>query len=166
MRLIHEQYDESRVQRVLKALRDMYVNGGVIFAVFTEQSANEYRNAQEELRAFLDSTVVRSTLHDLIIPEVLSPLPSHTLISAANLQSDTKSMLQRGGAYTRGHDGNPGRLAESFCGCVLGDRIGNKLFRIDGAWTHWFYDIAWDYTCIMKIGSQQRWIVFCCTDTD
>jgi hypothetical protein len=166
MRLINEENDNSHVQAVLTALRGMYVNGGVVFAVFAVQSVKEYPNAQDELRAFLDSPVVRRTLHYLKIPEGLTPLPSHTLISPTTLQSDIKSMLRQGGAYTRGCNENADKLAASFCGCLLGDRIDIKLFRIDGAWTPWFYDVAWDYTCIMKLASQERWVVFCCTDTD
>ena len=166
MYLVKKDIEYPQVQRVVDALRGMYVNGGVICTAFTYRSMKEYDNAQDELRAFLDSPDVRRALDLLRIPDGLTPLPHHSLISPSTLQSDITSMLQRGGAYTRGVGGEAKSLAASFCGCVLGDREEIRLFRIDGAWSPWFYDVAWDYTCVMHLPSQERWVVFCCTDTD
>ncbi len=166
MHLIPTDKEYPKAQPVVNALRDAYLNGGVILATFSCRSMKDYDSAQDELRAFLDSPGVRRALHFLKIPHGLTPLPTHSLISSITLQSDVTSMLQRGGAYTRGVEGNSQKLAASFCGGILGDRQEIRLFRVDGAWSPWFYDVAWDYTCIMKIPSHKRWVVFCCTDTD
>ena len=166
MRLNTEASKNQKAQSVIDVLCGMYVNGDVIFTTFSYHSIMEYNNAQDELHAFLDSPDVRRTLHFLKIPVELRPLPQHSLISPITLQSDITSMLQRGGAYTDGVKHEAKALAASFCGVLLSDRKGIQLFRIEGAWSPWFYDVAWDYTCVMKIPSQKHWIVFCCTDTD
>lgn len=166
MQFITEASENPKVQNVVEILRGLYVNGGVTFATFTHRSMEEYNNAQGELCAFLDSPDVRRTLHFLKIPDGLSPLPQHSLVSPSTLQSDITCMLKRGGAYTRGVEHEAETLAAAFCGILLGDRNGIQLFRIEGAWSPWFYDVAWDYTCVMKIPSQKRWVILCCTDTD
>ncbi len=159
--------ENSKLKSVLDMLRGFYVNGGVIFATFdSSDDLLPNSNPQADLLDFLDSPDLRRSLHYLEIPTSLHPLPTHTMISIELLEADIASLLKSGGAYTDGYADDPRRIAQAFRAALAVDRNDTRIFRIEGAWTRWFYDVAWDYSTVIHSRKKNRWTIFCCTDTD
>lgn len=41
-----------------------------------------------------------------------------------------------------------------------------EVFKIIGAWTPWFYDVAWDPSFVIFNRPQMKFWILCMTDTD
>ncbi len=77
--------------------------------------------------------------------------------------------LLAGGAYTRfkGTEDDARALSRNFIEAILPDgRLSASVYKIDGAWTDWYYDVAWGKTFIIYDRVGCRWSIFCATDTD
>jgi hypothetical protein len=76
--------------------------------------------------------------------------------------------LVAGGAYGGGVPEEAARqLSRAFVASCFNDHhLSVTVFAIRGAWTDWFYDVAWDssYLCVDPLAA--RWTCLFFTDTD
>jgi hypothetical protein len=74
--------------------------------------------------------------------------------------------LLRGGAYKQftGTEDEARRLSREFVTVIGHDHA--QVFKIEGAWTDWFYDVAWDSSFVIYDAQCMRWWILCMTDTD
>jgi hypothetical protein len=58
-------------------------------------------------------------------------------------------------------------LATAVAEAMLGGDFDNtQVFVAHEAWSSFFYDVAWDYTCLVVHPSRRRIEVILATDTD
>jgi hypothetical protein len=56
------------------------------------------------------------------------------------------------------------RLSREFVAAIGHDYT--QVFSIEGAWTGWFLDVAWDSSFVVYDPQRMRWWILCMTDTD
>ncbi len=88
------------------------------------------------------------------------------IYSAYEMEGALTATLLQGGAYDRfpGTEDEARVLSRQFMTAIGHDQA--QVFKILGAWTHWFGDIAWDASFIVLDMQRMRWWVLCMTDTD
>lgn len=72
----------------------------------------------------------------------------------------------QGGAYQKfsGTEDEAGLLSRHFVAVIGHDHT--QVFKVLGAWTYWFYDVAWDTSFVILDAQRMRWWILCMTDTD
>ncbi|HUG67925.1 MAG TPA: hypothetical protein VMM76_09240 [Pirellulaceae bacterium] len=170
-------FHDDRLDIVVRALETTHVNGGVLLrcfrpllgARFGEAHQQDLRGVEHWLRCFLECQTVRDLIPELRIPNPLGELPPFTTYGAYEFEGALIPLLLRGGAYIGSSisENDARTLARGFVDAMVGDcRDLITVFRLDGAWTDWFYDIAWDATFIVFNPVAMCWCLFCVTDTD
>jgi hypothetical protein len=159
-------------------LKKTYANGDVILKILQPIDIKEFDAANTRnrkgleyiLKCFLESKSVQESIPNLEIPRTLDEAPKHIWYSRYEFEGAIISMILRGGAYKRLEypEDYLREVARNFVDALFGDAVLNVFVcRIDGPWTNWFYDVAWDSTFIIfDPWVNKRWVVLCATDTD
>jgi hypothetical protein len=94
--------------------------------------------------------------------------PKYRAISAFECEGALVHLLVCGGAYGGGVPEEVARrLGRDFVdACLEGRRLNCIVFAIAGAWTPWFYDVAWDNTFFIYDPGARAWTCLAATDTD
>lgn len=185
-----EPYDPAPFDPYLRALREVYVNGGALLHGFTVPEDlifdwyplgrntldTSYGDAEglDFFTRFLGSAAVRDAAPELQVPEPLRlPQPPGQVLfqwgSALMFEGGCAQVLFQGGAYRRfpGTAAEAKRLAREFSAGLMGDRYEDVLvYHASKAWTPWFGDVAWDGTSVLFDKGTRRLWLFCYTDTD
>ena len=163
--------------RFVTAMTEQLTNGGCLLtqfvakdrARFDEALANDRQGVGHWLGAFLNRPEVRESLAVVRIAEAESVPPAFRTIGAFEMEGALVEILLGGGAYTRGV-GSEERarvLAKDFVDALVGvNRRHCTVFVIDGAWTPWFFDVAWDYSYLLFDTVARCWWTLFMTDTD
>jgi hypothetical protein len=169
--------DDPRLEAVTNAVHASHVNGDAILRIFLPTSDVAFDTAARSdlqgidhlLRCFLEARSVRDAIPDLKIPYPLTPLPQYTWYGTYEFEGAVTHLLLVGGAYeSAGLSEDQARsMSRAFVDALVGSaRLQSSVYRISGAWTEWFYDIAWDATFVVYQPVARRWALFCATDTD
>jgi len=169
--------DDPRLLEVKRLVEASHTNGGVILCVFQPTSDAVFETAARSdlqgidhlLRCFLEASSVRDAVPDLKIPYPLAPMPQYTWYGTYEFEGAVTQLLLVGGAYTSAGFGEERArtLSRAFVDALVGNaRFQTSVYRISGAWTEWFFDIAWDATFVIYQPVARRWTLFCATDTD
>jgi hypothetical protein len=164
---------DARLTAYLEALRQIYANGRVLLRCFQPtdtaafHSASHYglRGLDHVLSAFLGAPTIQVYLSELHIPSPLK-LPAYQCYSAYEMEGALTVALLQGGAYHKflGPEDEARQLSREFVAAIGRDHT--QVFKIEGAWTDWFYDIAWDLSFVILDAGHMRWWILCMTDTD
>jgi hypothetical protein len=117
----------------------------------------------------LQAESVLAAVPELQIPFPLQKLPRYGLYTGFEFEGAvTHSLLSRGAYVASKLDVETARkLSRDFVDALVnGDRLATIVYSIRGAWTEWFFDIAWDQTFVVVNVPTGRWTLFCFTDTD
>ena len=172
-----EDYQDDRLNTAVRALERTHANGGVLLRCFHPLIGERFGKAYQQdlrgdehwLRCFLECETVRNQISELKIPHPLGDVPQFTTYGAYEFEGALISLLLRGGAYVKSSltENDARTFARDFVDAVVGDyRDYVTVFRVDGAWTDWFCDVAWDATFIVLNPVAKCWWLFCVTDTD
>jgi hypothetical protein len=180
--LVLASYSSPQIDTIIHAFKDLYRNGKIILSIFEPVNSeffdqayfNDLQGPEHLLRAFLESSSVRDVLSKLAIPfEIpypLTPMPKYELYSYFELEGAITHLLYSGGAYTSHHyDEKVARnMSRDFVSALLPatNQKHHFIYRIYGAWTNWFDDVAWDTTFVICAPIDKRMMLFCMTDTD
>ncbi|RZI56927.1 MAG: hypothetical protein EOP37_22325 [Rubrivivax sp.] len=169
--------DSDELNRYLHCLRKTYENGSVLHRTF---SIPEHQD--------LDDFLLRGQLHSAFFFErfwqaksVQASLPYslHEVnflgtdlfrwVHPVELFGSMARVLVAGGAY--GHHVPSARdamgLATNAAAFLLGgDFEESKVFVAHSAWSAFFFDVAWDYTCLVIQPANRKIHVVLATDTD
>ncbi|MBN9692008.1 MAG: hypothetical protein J0M24_17335 [Verrucomicrobia bacterium] len=164
---------DARLEAYLAALRPLYPNGRVLLrcfqptdaAAFHSASRHDWRGRDHLLSSFLNAPSIRAFLGELQIPSPLR-LPAFHCYSAYEMEGTLTVTLLRGGAYQMfpGTEDKARRLSREFVAAIGHDYT--QVFSIEGAWTGWFLDVAWDSSFVVYDPQGMRWWILCLTDTD
>ncbi len=164
---------DPRLEAYLAALRPLYANGRVLLrcfqptdtVAFHSASRHDLRGFDHLLSAFLCAPTVQIFLSELHIPSPLK-LPDYYYYSAYELEGALIMTLVQGGAYKRfaGAEDEARRLSRDFVTAIGHEHA--QVFKILGAWTDWFCDVAWDSSFVILDAQRMRWWILCMTDTD
>jgi hypothetical protein len=168
---------DKRIVSVLNSFKKLYVNGGPLLRIFKpsnhlifdDAAFSDIRGSNHFLQCFLETQTVRENVADLAIPFPLDAVPKHRQLCVAEFQTTLLQTLMAGGAYER-----PSFSVEIALQMVqefidaLADSESQYLtiWQIEGAWTDWFYDVAWDYSFVLLQLKARKCVLFCITDTD
>jgi hypothetical protein len=166
--------DDDRITAFVGALRENYVNGGVLFASFDSSAAGPHwfrahpqaSVADARFGSFLGSSVLRQALPELGLYRGAEFTPEY--LPALVLDGYLAYELVRGGAYAE-FAGTPAEakgLAAGFYSALFDDRyLEVACFKTVERWSEWFQG-DWDGTWIMVDQAKQRVHVLCITDRD
>jgi hypothetical protein len=166
--------DDPRAERYSSAVRSTHVNGGIVIACFRPNppvSVSDLLRGMAWLsvpHAFLQNASVRHALADLAIPAQVT-LGDVCWQSSYELEGGLVQTLVLGGAYEswEKRENDARTVARDFVDSLSeGRRLGLNAFRIPGAWTSWFFDVAWDSTYLVCHFDSDKWWLICSTDTD
>lgn len=165
------------MNKVVSALSDAYANGAAKLAAFAPSDVGAFDDAARTdlqglshlLGYFLLAPGVRGALPEIEIPDFGSELPPHRAMGAFEFEGALVQLLLLGGAYggSVASEDVARRLARDFVDAIAGERrLQIVVFAIHGAWTSWFYDVAWDGTFVVYDSAWRRWTCLFLTDTD
>jgi hypothetical protein len=168
---------DPRLQGVTQTVKSSHVNGGAILRVFQPRSDAAFDSAARSdlqgidhlLRCFLEARSVREAVPELKIPNPLTPMPKYTWYGTYEFEGAVTHLLLVGGAYqSAGLNEEQARsMSRAFVDALVENaRLQTSVYRISGAWTDWFFDVAWDSTFVVYQPGARRWALFCITDTD
>ena len=170
------EYQDERLEAVIQCVEKTHVNGGVILrclrptniAEFEKANSKNLQGVDHQLRSFLEAKTVRLSLPELNIPYPLFELPTPLNYGSYEFEGGITQLLLQGGAYIRSSvtEDAARSLARAFIDAMIRDRRYASIYRIFGAWTDWFHNVAWDLTYIVKDVGGKQWWIFCVTDTD
>jgi hypothetical protein len=126
-------------------------------------------NFESWLRAFLEGESVRSELPELRIPPNIDPFPIVVTYGAYEFEGAMTRLLLSDGAYYRSElsEDQARTMAREFVDAIVSSsRKHATIYRLDGPWCGWFYDIAWDASFVVRNAKTQRVWLICVTDTD
>lgn len=161
----------------LNCLRGTYGNGTVLHKTFSIPEHPDFidfvsRGALHS--AYFFDRFWRTRSVSAALPFELSELNFYSTnlfqwIHAVELPGSLASVLVRGGAYGQGVPS--ARKAMEFSTAAAesildGDFDNTKVFVAHQAWSSFFYDVAWDYTCLVVQPDKRRIEVILATDTD
>jgi hypothetical protein len=161
---------------LIEALKTLYINGGVILKCFEPENLDVFKRARfkqslEHLpKTFLLSSSVMNILAEeiqLTEQDVLSL--KYSWYSTFEFEGALIHSLLTGGAYDhfKGSEDKARDLARKFVEALIPkERLSARVFRIEGAWTAWYYDIAWDTTFMIYDEVGHKCWLLCITDTD
>jgi hypothetical protein len=172
--------DSSSLRRVgaidafLAEVSRQYVNGGCLLYRFETLDPALLNFAQAGgvsrlLAAFLDRPAVKNALNDVKLASAKAIPPPFRPMSSFELEGALTEILLGGGAYIRGmeSDDDARRMSRAFVDALLGDhRRSSTVFALEGAWTRWFYDVAWDCSYLILDPLARAWWSLFMTDTD
>ncbi|MDX1487797.1 MAG: hypothetical protein R3268_06325 [Acidiferrobacterales bacterium] len=165
------------VQEYIAELRRINVNGGAAYARFYVEGNRDYdwfatRNRWDEISffsRFLAHPVVSNVLPDVTKGASFDDSIAFEWGSSLVLDGELARALVNGGAYKK-FEGTPRdakRLGMRVCDALFGDRfLDVEIYRCWKAWSPWFYDVAWDSTCVLIDRRLQAVSLFVSTDTD
>jgi hypothetical protein len=165
--------NDSRLESYLTALRKLYANGQVLLycfqpvdnTIFDEAHRQDRQDFEYLLGSFINNPSVVANLEDIKLTTKTVLVPKHDILSSFEMEGSLTHLLLRGGAYISfPHEEESRKLARAFMESLGHDY--SQVFRIPGAWTDWFFDIAWDMTFIVFNPVQRKWWALCMTDTD
>jgi hypothetical protein len=165
--------NDSRLESYLTTLRKLYANGQVLLycfqpvdiAIFDEAQHQDRQGFEYLLASFMNNPSVVANLEDIKLRTKTVSLPKHDILSSFEMEGSLTHLLLRGGAYINfPHEEEARKLSRAFMESLGHDH--SQVFRITGAWTYWFFDIAWDTTFIVFNSVQRKWWWLCMTDTD
>ena len=169
---------DQRILLVVDALEKKFLNGGVILRSFLPVSKlhvdpyfrPDLVGIEHHLICLLQAESVRAAVPELQIPFPLQKLPRYSWYSGFEFEGAvTHSLLCHGAYVDSKFDVETARkLSRDFVDALLvnGDRLATIVYSIRGAWTEWFFRIAWDQTFVVVNVPTGRWTLFCFTDTD
>jgi hypothetical protein len=168
---------DPRLSAVTRLVEASHVNGGAILhmfqptsdAAFEAAARSDLQGIDHLLRCFLEASSVRKAVPDLKIPYPLAPIPQYTWYGTYEFEGAITHLLLVGGAYkSAGLSEEQARsTSRAFVDALVGNaRLQTSVYRINGAWTDWFFDVAWDATFVVYQPIARRWTLFCVTDTD
>lgn len=169
--------DDPRLLEVIRLVQVSHANGGVVLRLFQpvsdaafEAAARSDRQGMDHwLRCFLEAPSVSKAVPDLRIPCPLASMPQYTWYGTYEFEGAVTHMLLLGGAYRSAglNEEDARAVSRAFVDALVGNaRLQTSVYRIHGAWTDWFCDIAWDATFVIYQPVARRWALFCVTDTD
>ena len=125
----------------------------------------------------------REAFPELEVPDSLGR-SEFSFVDPLTFDGELASVLVWGGAYIDfdGTIGEAKALAQMCCEVMFGAAYydtragdwykamptsqGTRVVHLPGAWSPWFYDIAWDYTWVVADGLRDRAWLLCVTHTD
>ena len=173
------QYEEvkitdGRLESYLTTLRKLYANGQVLLYCFqpvdTEMFDEAHRQDNRQgfeylLGSFINNASVIANLDTIKLATKTDLIPKYDILSAFEMEGSLTHLLLRGGAYINfTHEEEARKLARAFMELLGHDY--SQVFRITGAWTDWFFDVAWDMTFIVFNPVRRNWWILCMTNTD
>lgn len=171
-----EQTSNPEFDRVVDAVKATHVNGGVLLrclrpttTAFDHAFHNDLQGLHHLFRAFLESESLSRSVPELEISKPIEPFPEFTTYSSYEFEGAIVSLLLSGGAYidSKIEPKEARMMAVSFVDGMLADARGYaQVFRISGAWSGWFYDVAWDMSFAVLDPIARKWWLLCVTDTD
>lgn len=168
--------DDARIAAIVRSACRTYINGGCLAFGFRARNAAAFDAAERcdrkgldhLLASFLRNPIVQRELAQTRIADATVCPPPYGALGPLQLEGALADSLARGGAYTGGVPVDAAReLARDFVAAVIGNPSGSAyIFKLEGAWTPWFYDVAWDSSyAICTITTRTWWLLFM-TDTD
>jgi hypothetical protein len=164
------------IDAFLGAVAEQFVNGGCVLrqfeardqARFDSALAHDLRGLEQMLAAFLRRPEVHAGLEEVKIASAARTLPAFRTIGAFELEGALAHTLLTGGAYTRGvgSEERARLIAREFLDALLEDRLSCTVFVLEGAWTPWFFDVAWDHSYVLIDPGARSWWTLFMTDTD
>jgi len=134
---------------------------------FDNASRADLRGLDHLLGSFLRSSSVRSALAELNIGAD-EQVPAYHIISAFEFEGAlTHALIVRGACGGSVPEEAARSLSRDFVdACFDGGHLGVRVFAISGAWTSWFYDVAWDHSFVAFDPKVRSWTCLFATDTD
>lgn len=172
------EFPHLAILKYIDALKDLYGNGDVFIGFFEPLNVGLFKQAQFIGPISLDQILKTFLLSNSVMPVLSKEIKAtekdvQSLIfswqGAFEFEGALTQTLLAGGAYVRfkGTEEDARKLSRDLVDAILPDgRLSAVVFRIDGAWTDWYYDVAWDKTFVVYDRAGCKWIVFCATDTD
>jgi hypothetical protein len=151
-----------------------YVNGGCLLYRFDGLDPSLFNFAQpggwsRVLQQLLDDPTVRKTLADVDLAAAKAIPPPHRILGSFGFEGALTEILLGGGAYVAGmtSEDDARSMSRSFVEAMLGDRRRRAaVFALEGAWTSWFHDVAWDCSYVIVDPSERAGWILLMTDTD
>jgi hypothetical protein len=165
------------IDAFVEAITGQFLNGDCVLRLFEAKAPAQFDAAlvgdiqglDHCLATFLGRPEVREGLKEVDLAAAVSLPPAFQSITTFELEGALTHMLLPGGAYTDGiHLEERARtLARDFVDALVGEhRLSCTVFKLFGAWTPWFCDVAWDYSFVlMDRGGRSWWTIFM-TDAD
>jgi hypothetical protein len=168
--------DDARIVAFASAANRVYGNGQCLVFAFRARDPQAFDAAlrtelwglEHLLGAFLKNPSVFGELTPVRVSEAEPCPPDFHTMGPLQLEGALADSLVWGGAYTGGVPVEAARdIGRDFVVAVLGDPPGSAyIFKLEGAWTPWFFDVAWDSSyAICDLRGRTWWAVFM-TDTD
>lgn len=166
----------------VERLRAAYANGAVIHRTFRfpdhaelrEQALLAWARDRAFFRHFWRCPSVKAALpyelHDVEFAESeFSPGHPFDGMSSVELAGQLADALRRGGAYTHDRPTSRQAMADGMAAAealTQGDFDHTWVMRSRKSWSHFFHDVAWDYTWILVQPEHDRIVVLMATDSD
>lgn len=163
------------VQAFAGKMASLYANGGCLIrrfeprtpAVFDLALRHDLRGLAPLLSSFLGRPEVQAALAEARVGEAALDAVPFRAIGTYELEGALTQILLWGGAYRGGMPEEPARLASrALVDELTGDRRHAHVFAIEGAWTPWFRDVAWDHSFVVLDADRRIWWTLFMTDTD
>ncbi len=171
-----EPISDARAEALVSTLERSYSNGRVLLSRLVPTDTNTFSLASRYdlqgydhlLAAFLRAPAVHAAFPELAVSSCKALPPPYRSIGTFEFEGALTQALVAGGAYGgRVPEEAARQLSRDFVDCCFDDRrLSVAVFCIHGAWTNWFYDVAWDgtYLCLDLVGAS--WTCLLYTDTD
>lgn len=179
--------NETNLVSTIQEICGSHTNGGAFLAAFEVGTNSDFdwfasRNRLLEfdiLPLLLARTEVRDALPTLKIPDFCIDWSRASSCESANgfemsdsfkFDGKLSQVLFYGGAYTSCAD-RDGRAEKEaalrFCDTAFGMRFSEvSYYRSYSAWTHWFGEIAWDWTAVLLDRRLRKLWILAVTDSD
>jgi hypothetical protein len=121
------------------------------------------------LAAFLNQPAVKSAVNDVKLASAKAIPPPFRPLGGFEFEGALTEILLGGGAYIGGmtSEDDARRISRAFVDALLGShRRSSTVFALEGAWTSWFHDVAWDRSYLILDPSARAWWTLFMTDTD
>ncbi len=174
-------FHHTDIQRYLDEINHLYTNGGAILMCFKPQDTESFIKAQSSstnaikgldhlLKTFLVSNTVLPTLaKEICATSKDVEALQYSVYGAYEFEGALVDILLTGGSFNRfaGTEDDARQMARAFVDAAIPEgRLSSLVFRIDGPWTRWFFDVAWDHTFVIHDRESYRWQVLCTTDNN
>src|SRR5688572_20158063 len=164
----------SAIDVFLATVSGQYVNGGCLLYRFEILDASLHNFAQAGgftrlLTAFFNHAEVKRALKEVQFAAAKTVPPLFRPMSSFEFEGALTEILLGGGAYIGGlaSEDDARRITRAFVDAFLGNnRRLSTVFALEGAWTPWFYDVAWDNSYLILDPVAPAWWALFMTDTD
>ena len=162
------------INAFLSEVSRQLVNGGCLLYRFDDLDPSLFNFAQPGglsrlLQQFLNDPTVRKALADVNLDSAKAIPPPHRILGSFEFEGALTEILLGGGAYVSGLSSKDDArgMSRAFVEAMLEQRRrGAPVFALEGAWTSWFYDVAWDASYVIIDPSARAWWILLMTDTD